>query len=285
MGKIYYIFLLFILISFSREDDPIAVTITAISGIINKEIITVSNQKMLMFNIECLVNKNITNKIYIIDITMKIKILGGTTQFDSTCNIVQALIESDKTNAYTKLKCTMDYSSYNNDNIVDQNLIVDSNVAPTYDTTKATFTFPDFYKIGTAIQIQGLYIYNLEKDFCENKIFKFEMNFTSTGYNPPLESTICDINLSNNEVHNVAKCAIPYSSNVVLCYIDVSEKKITKGEKIEINRQTNSKCKNGQFVTISDNAQNILEMEVDCDKMHFLVYNIINILFLILIIF
>ena len=285
MGKIYYIFLLFILISFSREDDPIAVTITAISGIINKEIITVSNQKMLMFNIECLVDKNITNKIYIIDITMKIKILGGTTQFDSTCNLVQALIESGKTNAYTKLKCTMDYSSYNNDNIVDQNLIVDSNVAPTYDTTKATFTFPDFYKIGTAIQIQGLYIYNLEKDFCENKIFKFEMNFTSTGYNPPLESTICDINLSNNEVHNVAKCAIPCSSNVVLCYIDVSEKKITKGEKIEINLQTNSKCKNGQFVTIRDNAQNILEMDVDCDKMHFLVYNIINILFLILIIF
>ena len=135
------------------------------------------------------------------------------------------------------------------------------------------------------MEIQGLYIYNLEKDFCENKIFKFEMNFTSTDYNPPLESTICDINLSNNEVHNVAKCAIPYSSNVVLCYIDVSEKKITKGEKIEINRQTNSKCKNGQFVTISDNAQNILEMKVDCDKMHFLVYNIINILFLILIIF
>ena len=285
MGKIYYIFLLFILISFSREDDPIAVTITAISGIINKEIITVSNQKMLMFNIECLVDKNITNKIYIIDITMKIKILGGTTQFDSTCNIVQALIESGKTNAYTKLKCTMDYSSYNNDNIVDQNLIVDSSVAPTYDITKATFTFADFEKIGTAIQIQGLYIYNLEKDFCENKIFKFEMNFTSTGYNPPLESTICDINLSNNEVHNVAKCAIPYSSNVVLCYIDVSEKKITKGEKIEINLQTNSKCKNGQFVTIRDNAQNILEMDVDCDKMHFLVYNIINILFLILIIF
>ena len=285
MGKIYYIFLLFILISFSREDGPIAVTITAISGIINKEIITVSNQKMLMFNIECLVDKNITNKIYIIDITMKIKILGGTTQFDSTCNIVQALIESGKTSAYTKLKCTMDYSSYNNDNIVDQNLIVDSSVTPTYNTSKATFTFADFEKIGTAIQIQGLYIYNLEKDFCENKIFKFEMNFTSTGYNPPLESTICDINLSNNEVHNVAKCAIPCSSNVVLCYIDVSEKKITKGEKIEINSQTNSKCKNGQFVTIRDNAQNILEMDVDCDKMHFLVYNIINILFLILIIF
>ena len=289
MGKIYCIFLLLILIIYSREDDPIPVKITAMSGIINKEIITISNQKKLSFNIECIVDKNITTKISKIDITIKIKILGGdTTTFDSTCNIVSALIDSDKSDVYTKLKCKMDYSTYNNDNIVDKNLIVDSDEAPTYTSDIATFTFEDFHKIGTSIVIQGLNIHNLEKDFCENKIFKFEMKFTTTAdhpYSPPLESTICDINLSNNEVHNVAKCAIPCSSNVVLCYIDVSEKKITKGEKIEINLQTNSKCKNGQFVTIRDNAQNILEMDVDCDKMHFLVYNIINILFLILIIF
>ena len=285
MRKIYCIFLLLILIIYSREDDPIPVKITAMSGIINKEIITISNQKKLSFNIECIVDKNITTKISKIDITIKIKILGGdTTTFDSTCNIVSALIDSDKSDVYTKLKCKMD-STYNNDNIVDKNLIVDSNVAPTYTSDKATFTFEDFDKIGIPIEIQGLNIYNLEKDFCENKIFKFEMKFTNddNSYVPPLESTICDIKLSNNEVHNVAKCAIPYSSNVVLCYIDVSEKKITKGEKIEIKQQTNSKCQNGQVVNIGDDAQNILEMEVDCDKMHFLVYNIINFLFLILI--
>jgi len=285
MRKIYCIFLLLILIIYSREDDPIQVTIKAMSGIINKEIITISNQKWLSFNIECNVNKNITTKISKIDIAIKIKILGEDTTFDSTCNIVSALIDSDKSDVYTKLKCKMNYSTYNNDNIVDKNLIVDSNVAPTYTSDIATFTFEDFPKIGTPIVIQGLNIYNLEKDFCENKIFKFEMKFTNddNSYVRPLESTICDIKLSNNEVHNVAKCAIPYSSNIVLCYIDVSEKKITKGEKIEINAQENSKCQNGQVVTIRGNAQNILEMEVDCDKMHFLVYNIINILFLILI--
>ena len=286
MRKIYCIFLLLILIIYSREDDPIQVKITAMSGIINKEIITISNQKKLSFNIECIVDKNITTKISKIDITIKIKILGGdTTTFDSTCNIVSALIDSDKSDVYTKLKCKMNYSTYNNDDIVDKNLIVDSSGTPTYTSDIATFTFEDFPKIGTPIVIQGLNIYNLEKDFCENKIFKFEMKFTNddNSYVRPLESTICDIKLSNNEVHNMAKCAIPYSSNVVLCYIDVSEKKITKGEKIEIKQQTNSKCQNGQVVTIRDNAQNILEMEVDCDKMHFLVYNIINILFLILI--
>ena len=286
MRKIYCIFLLLILIIYSREDDPIQVKITAMSGIINKEIITISNQKKLSFNIECIVDKNITTKISKIDITITIKILGGdTTTFDSTCNIVSALIDSDKSDVYTKLKCKMNYSTYNNDDIVDKNLIVDSSGTPTYTSDIATFTFEDFPKIGTPIAIQGLNIYNLEKDFCENKIFKFEMKFTNddNSYVRPLESTICDINLSNNEVHNVAKCAIPYSSNVVLCYIDVSEKKITKGEKIEIKQQTNSKCQNGQVVNIGDNAQNILEMEVDCDKMHFLVYNMINILFLILI--
>ena len=288
MRKIYCIFLLLTLIIYSREDDPIPVKITAMSGIINKEIITISNQKKLSFNIECIVNKNITTKISKIDIAIKIKILGEDTTFDSTCNIVSALIDSDKSDVYTKLKCKMDYSTYN---IVDKNLIVvvidgESPAGSSDSSNTATFTFEKFEKIGTPIEIQGLNIYNLEKDFCENKIFKFEMKFTTTvdnPYSPPLESTICDINLSNNEVHNVAKCAIPYIPNVVLCYIDVSEKKITKGEKIEINRQTNSKCQNGQVLNIVDDAQNILEMEVDCDKMHFLVYNIINILFLILI--
>ena len=282
MRKIYCIFLLLILIIYSREDDPIQVKITAMSGIINKEIITISNQKKLSFNIECIVDKNITTKISKIDIAIKIKILEEDTTFDSTCNIVSALIDSDKSDVYTKLKCKMDY---NNDNIVDKNLIVDSSGTPTYTSDKATFTFENFDKIGPPIEIRGLNIYNLEKDFCENKIFKFEMKFTNddNSYVRPLESTICDIKLSNNEVHNMAKCAIPYIPNIVLCYIDVSEKKITKGEKIEINQQTNSKCQNGQVVNIGDDAQNILEMEVDCDKMHFLVYNMINILFLILI--
>ena len=124
MRKIYCIFLLLILIIYSREDDPIQVKITAMSGIINKEIITISNQKKLSFNIECIVDKNITTKISKIDITITIKILGGdTTTFDSTCNIVSALIDSDKSDVYTKLKCKMDYSTYN---IVDKNLIVDS---------------------------------------------------------------------------------------------------------------------------------------------------------------
>jgi hypothetical protein len=72
---------------------------------------------------------------------------------------------------------------------------------------------------------------------------------------------------------------------MILCYIDVSENKLEKGEKIEIKAQTFVKCKNGQIVTITNDADNILEIEEDCEKSNFLLYNIINILLLFLILF
>ena len=73
----------------------------------------------------------------------------------------------------------MDYSTYNNDDIVNKNLIVLSDTqSPVYTINTARFTFKKFEKIGLPIELQGLYIYNLEKDFCENKIFKFKIIFT-----------------------------------------------------------------------------------------------------------
>ena len=93
----------------------------------------------------------------------------------------------------------MDYSTYNNDDIVNKNLIFLSDTqSPVYTIDTASSTFKKFEKIGLPIEFQGLYIYNLEKDFCENKIFKYKIIFTSSINNPPLESTICNINLSNN---------------------------------------------------------------------------------------
>ena len=147
------------------------------------------------------VNKDITNKISIIDIIIKIKMIQEWTTFDFLCNIASVLIESNEEYGYSKLKFKMNYSTYNNDGIVNKNLIVVSNTQPSvYDTTieKASFIFEKFEKMGLPIEIQGLYIYNLEKDFCENKIFKYKIIFTSSINNPPLESTICNINLSNN---------------------------------------------------------------------------------------
>ena len=84
--------------------------------------------------------------------------------FNSICNIASVLIESDEEYGYTKLKCKMNYNTYNNDDIVNKNLIVVSDTeSPAYDTTidTASFTFDNFEKIGLPIEFQGLYIYNL----------------------------------------------------------------------------------------------------------------------------
>ena len=73
----------------------------------------------------------------------------------------------------------MDYSTYNNDDIVNKNLIFLSDTqSSVYTIDTASSTFKKFEKIGLPIEFQGLYIYNLEKDFCENKIFKFKIIFT-----------------------------------------------------------------------------------------------------------
>ena len=56
----------------------------------------------------------------------------------------------------------MDYSTYNNDDIVNKYLIVVSDTqSPVYTIETASFTFKKFEKIGLPIEFQGLYIYNL----------------------------------------------------------------------------------------------------------------------------
>lgn len=280
MKCFYKIFLFLILISFSTSDDKITVTVQATSGIINK--VKYSKAKYMDFDIAVQVNQNITNKISIIDISVNVKNPEDNKIFPANCNIAQVRLEEDDYGD-TQLNCNMNYSEYTNDDVdEDMNLVIDGGFS--YSSDVAEFVFENFTKIGTHVEIGGLHIYNLEKDSCTENSFKFEMNFTGD-YDAPLESTVCEIQLNNNEVHSVTNCAIPVTSNMLLCYIDVSEKKLEKGEKIEIKAQTFVKCKNGQIVTITNDAENILEIEEDCEKSIFLLYNIINILLLFLILF
>ena len=275
------ILLFLILISIPNTDDKITVTIQATSGIIDK--VKYSKSKILTFSISCSVNQNITNKISLVDLITNIKNPEDNKIFPASCNIQPVRLKKDEEFVDTKLNCKMNYLDYSNDEVDDDmNLIIDGTFSYTSDVVD--FVFESFDKIGIPIEIGGLFIYNLEKDSCLDSTFKFEMNFTND-YTPPLESTICKISLSNNEIHSIANCAIPVSSNMILCYIDVSKSKIDKGEEIEIQSQTLVKCKNGHIVTIIDDAQNILEIEEDCEKNFFLFYSIINILFLCLIIF
>ena len=110
-----------------------------------------------------------------------------------------------------------------------------------------------------------------------------------TGFtNNSLESTVCYIALSNNEVHDTARCAIPINTDTkkydIICTIDISEEKMEKGEKIEISSQSLVNCENGQILDIGD-AENVLEIDEDCDKSFLLIFNKFYLFILFLILF
>ena len=184
----------------------------------------------------------------------------------------------------------MNYSTdYINDKIDDDmNLVIDKSYTPQYTSNIVEFNFQKFEEIGQAIEISGLYIFNSDNDNCYNNYYHFKMKYTNFT-NKPLESTVCYIALSNNEVHDTARCAIPINTNTkkydIICTIDISEEKMEKGEKIEISSQSLVNCENGQILKITDNAQNILEIDEDCDKSFLLIFNKFYLFILFLILF
>ena len=281
MEIFYNIILIILLIIYSTEDNKNTVKVIATSGIIEKT--KYSKAKLLSFTIQCQVDQNITNKISLIDIGINTKRPEDNKIFPSICNLAAIRIDSEEDEyGDTQLNCILNYTEFNNDNVDDDmNLIIDEN--PTYTSSVADFDFINFDKIGIPIEIGGLHIYYLDEDYCQENHFLFEMNFTNN-YNPPLESTVCEFNINGNDVHDIAQCAIPLSSNVIKCYIDISEDKMEQGEKIEIKAQTLARCQNGQMVNIINDAQNILTIEEDCEQDFFLIYKWLY-MFLIFLIF
>ena len=278
--NLFFIINFFLLIIYTNEDTKTAVKITATSGIINK--VNYAKTKILSFNIPCQVDNNITNNISRVDITFKTKRLEDNKEFDSICHLNSVRLDSDANYINTYLSCKLDYANYENENFDDDiNLVIEGN--PTYTSDIVEFTFEHFNQIGQSIEIGGLSIFNADNNDCNDNFYHFKMNFTSFPYKP-LESTICRIGLSNNDIHNTARCAIPLYNYDILCSLDISEKKIEKGEKIEINSQSQIKCQNGQILKIVDNAKNILEIGEECDEGFFLIFTkfYLYILFLII---
>lgn len=282
MNLLFFIFNIILLIIYTNEEEvKTAVKITATSGIIKKE--KNSKTKILSFIIPCQVDKNITNKISIVDITFNTKKPEDTSKiFPSICNLHSVRLESDENYANSYLSCQLNYTNYKDENIdEDMNLIIDGN--PSYTSDIVVFTFENFDKIGQAIEISDLYIFNSNSDICSNNNYHFKMNFTSMSINP-LESTACNIGI-NNDIHDTARCAIPLGNYDIICSIDVSEEKIEKGEKIEIKSQELVKCENGQNLKIVNDAQNILEINEECDKSIFIAFNIFYLFVLFLMLF
>ena len=282
--KLFFILNILLLIIYSKE-DTISVKITATSGIINK--VKYSRKKILSFIILCQVDKNITNSISREDITFKTSRPDKTDEFEAICNLNSVRLESGNTFANTYLSCTLNYSDYTECNIDDDmNLVIVGE--PSYTGESVVFTFKNFELIGQKIKINGLYIFNSDNDNCYNNYYHFKMNYTGFT-NKPLESTVCYIALSNNEVHDTARCAIPINTNTkkydIICTIDISEEKMEKGEKIKISSQSLVNCENGQILEITDNAQNVLEIDEDCDKSFLLIFNKFYLFILFLILF
>ena len=285
--KLLFILNILLLIIYTKE-DKISVTITATSGIINK--VKYSRKKILSFIIPCQVDKNITNSISRVDITFKTKRPEDDKQFEVTCNLNSVRIDSDDNYANTYLSCQLNYSTdYINDKIDDDmNLVIDKSYTPQYTSNIVEFNFQKFEEIGQAIEISGLYIFNSDNDNCYDNYYHFKMNYTDFT-NKPLESTVCYIALSNNEVHDTARCAIPINTDTInydiICTIDISEEKMEKGEKIEISSQSLVNCENGQILEITGGAKNVLEIDEDCDKSFLLIFNNFYLFILFLILF
>ena len=260
MNFIFYSFLFITLILYSNTDDKITITVNATSGIIEKR--ENLKLKLLYFKIPCRVDNNITKNISKIDIEIKTKIPELDEILPSICNLNSVRLEPDSNFADTYLNCILNYTNYNSENIDnDMNLIIAYN--PTYTSDVAEFIFNNFENSGKPMEINGLFIYNLETDFCEGTNFFFEMNFTSINTNP-IESTVCEFEISENNIHNIATCAIPFSSNIIKCAIDASKEKVEEGEKIKIKAQNYAKCRNGQVVNIKSDSQNTLEINEEC---------------------
>ena len=278
MINISYIFTIILLINISYE-IPVQIYVTAKTGIINKEIDSTKNE--FSFEIECEVNQNITNNISKIIIPLKVEELINSQTYSSECHLRPVrILEKDEITT-TNLLCIIEkpQPSLNEEAI----LIISSG----YTLDIENFVFVGFDRISNFINLGGLTLNHLEEDNCKNNNFMFEINSNNIE-SRPLLSTICKIKLSD-ESHPEANCAIPIDGQKIKCFVDVSETKFIKNDNITIKAQNLVPCENGQILTITSNAGNILIIQDECgeiinNKNNYFNFNILFFLFLLIII-
>ena len=221
--NIFYLIIIFLIIGISQE-DPISINVEPKSGIINKNV----DKNNFSFDIDCKVNKNITNKIS--KLKIELSVIIGEQEKKAICFLlpVRVYIESTST---TKLSCTINLESNHNIN-EEINLKYKDNSIIQLDNldNSVYFNFDNFNKISETIIIGDLTLKYLDEDekYCSNNHFLFEI--INSGQIVPLQSTICTIKLSDDIAHTEANCAIPFKSNKLKCYIDVSQKKYVQND-------------------------------------------------------
>lgn len=274
-----FIVLFILLIYFSIEET---IEIKATSGIIN---LKYENNKC-DFNILCEVNDTITDYLLNISINLYVKIYPNAIEDEkeSICHIKMGIEE--KLNE-TYLLCSLDFDSQllNNETF----LVYSSGpiAVPSEDenTTEYEIEFKNFEHI--SFNINSLSLNNLDEDFCLNNNYIFEIN---TDYNfeeqEPFKATKCNLKLSNDNLHKMAKCIIPVKGRKIMCSIDTSEKGYKKGNEIIIEKQDIT-CESGQFIQFLNEPSNKLSVTEECGELifinnNYLYFNKIFLIFLLI---
>ena len=275
-----FIVLFILLVYFSIEEK---IEIKATSGIIN---LKYENNKC-DFNILCEVNDTITDYLLNISIYLYVKIYpnDGEDDKESICHIKREIEE--KLNE-TYLLCFIDFDSQKLNN---ETFLVYSGgprviANEEKNETEYEIEFKNFEHI--SFNIISLTLNNLNEDFCLNNNYIFEI---ITDYNfeeqEPFKATKCNLKLSNDNLHKMARCIIPVKGKKIICSIDTSEKGYKKGNDIIIEKQ-NIICENGQFIQFSNEPSNKLSVIDDCGELIFINNNYLyfnKIFFIFLLIF
>lgn len=247
-------------------EEQIEVNVIAITGVVNQKYD--SKKSECTFDIFCEVNKNITNNISKISITLEVRKypIDDQAQIEAKCFIKPVRVAQNSVSE-TCLKCSIDttlYSFIKEDTI----LIYSDNIKQDPEKmNEVKFNFENFDELKDLIEVNALNLNNLNDESCIHNNYLFEINTNDDfGENPLLESTICRIGISDDEFHKLARCAIPMKGKKMKCYVDVEEKKYKKGDNIVIGEQEVVPCDNGQAIKFSIGSKQILSVKEECGE-------------------
>ena len=255
--NILFLIILILLIIFSKS-DPEHVTVTAKTGIINREIS--SDKKSFSFDVECEVNQNITNnltkKIIILEVT---KERGSTDIIEAECNIKPVRVYEEQ-KSLTNLMCLINLVNIDineNTKLFINSITSESNI----------FQFKQFNTISDPITIGTITLnYTEDDDECKNNNYIFEIIVQNDIGKRPLQAMICYIPLYGDSDHKEARCVVPFIGKIMKCSVDVAEKKYTKESKISIKKTDLIQCKNGQNLELQYDAENELAIKEECGE-------------------
>ena len=254
-----FIVIFILLVYFSNEET---IEIKATSGIVNLN--KYENNKYT-FNILCEVNETIIDYLSNISIYLHAKIYPNEgVEKECECHIEEELPE-------TYLLCTIDLDDsqlLNNETFLVYSGRISFSTNEEENGTDYEIEFKNFESISYGIS--SLTLNNLNEDYCLNNNYIFEIN---TDFNfekqEPFKATICNLKLSNDNLHKMTRCVIPVKGSKIMCSIDTSEKGYKKSSDIIIEKQ-NVICDNGQFIQFPKDPSNKLNVVEDCGELIFI---------------